>query len=1452
MNPIEDKRYWQEVNYVDLVSPGFVPDDDYVRRSHQNFLKPPVLPGVVESINASGVCITDDQAKNATFKFEVELTASVGQDQTYYYAFETNNLIEDYEVKSIEIVYTDDGDSRLFQVDGAAKSGTFVVPAGVGREYVLKADIRSKTRLDGEEAITLRIDNQPLTDLSESATAQIDNFENCVVPGIVENVNASGVCITDDQAKNATFKFEVELSAAYNQEQTYYYELDANRKVEGYEVKAIEIVYTDDGESQSVQVDDAGKSGTFVVPAGVGREYVLKADIRSKTRLDGEEAITLRIDNQPLTEASQEAKAKINNFENCVVPGVVENVNASGVCITDDQAKNATFKFEVELSAAYNQEQTYYYELDANRKVEGYEVKAIEIVYTDDGESQSVAVDDAGKSGTFVVPAGVGREYVLKADIRSKTRLDGEEAITLRIDNQPLTEASQRAKATINNFENCVVPGVVENVNASGVCITDDQARNATFKFEVELSAAYNQEQTYYYELDANRKVEGYEVKAIEIVYTDDGESQSVAVDGAGKSGTFVVPAGVGREYVLKADIRSKTRLDGEEAITLRIDNQPLTEASQEAKATINNFENCVVPGVVENVNASGVCITDDQAKNATFKFEVELSAAYNQEQTYYYELDANRKVEGYEVKSIQIVYTDDGESQSVAVDDAGKSGTFVVPAGVGREYVLKADIRSKTRLDGEEAITLRIDNQPLTEASQEAKATINNFENCVVPGVVENVNASGVCITDDQAKNATFKFEVELSAAYNQEQTYYYELDANRKVEGYEVKAIEIVYTDDGESQSVAVDGAGKSGTFVVPAGVGREYVLKADIRSKTRLDGEEAITLRIDNQPLTEASQEAKATINNFENCVVPGVVENVNASGVCITDDQAKNATFKFEVELSAAYNQEQTYYYELDANRKVEGYEVKAIEIVYTDDGESQSVAVDGAGKSGTFVVPAGVGREYVLKADIRSKTRLDGEEAITLRIDNQPLTEASQEAKATINNFENCVVPGVVENVNASGVCITDDQAKNATFKFEVELSAAYNQEQTYYYELDANRKVEGYEVKAIEIVYTDDGESQSVPVDGAGKSGTFVVPAGVGREYVLKADIRSKTRLDGEEAITLRIDNQPLTEASQEAKATINNFENCVVPGVVENVNASGVCITDDQARNATFKFEVELSAAYNQEQTYYYELDANRKVEGYEVKSIEIVYTDDGESQSVPVDGAGKSGTFVVPAGVGREYVLKADIRSKTRLDGEEAITLRIDNQPLTEASQEAKATINNFENCVVPGVVENVNASGVCITDDQAKNATFKFEVELSAAYNQEQTYYYELDANRKVEGYEVKSIEIVYTDDGESQSVPVDGAGKSGTFVVPAGVGREYVLKADIRSKTRLDGEEAITLRIDNQPLTEASQRPRPQSIILRTAWCRVLLRMSMPRVCALLMIRPGMRRSSLRWS
>ena len=70
---------------------------------------------------------------------------------------------------------------------------------------MLKANIRSKTRFDGKEAIMLKIDNQPLNPASERATARIDDFENCVVPGVVESVNAAGVCITDDQAKNATF-----------------------------------------------------------------------------------------------------------------------------------------------------------------------------------------------------------------------------------------------------------------------------------------------------------------------------------------------------------------------------------------------------------------------------------------------------------------------------------------------------------------------------------------------------------------------------------------------------------------------------------------------------------------------------------------------------------------------------------------------------------------------------------------------------------------------------------------------------------------------------------------------------------------------------------------------------------------------------------------------------------------------------------------------------------------------------------------------------------------------------------------------------------------------------------------------------------------------------------------------------------------------------------------------
>ena len=74
----------------------------------------------------------------------------------------------------------------------------------VWAEYVLKADIRSKNRLDGKEAITLKIDNQPLNPASESATARIDNFENCVVP-LLSHVLPQGSRITDAASARVTF-----------------------------------------------------------------------------------------------------------------------------------------------------------------------------------------------------------------------------------------------------------------------------------------------------------------------------------------------------------------------------------------------------------------------------------------------------------------------------------------------------------------------------------------------------------------------------------------------------------------------------------------------------------------------------------------------------------------------------------------------------------------------------------------------------------------------------------------------------------------------------------------------------------------------------------------------------------------------------------------------------------------------------------------------------------------------------------------------------------------------------------------------------------------------------------------------------------------------------------------------------------------------------------------------
>merc|ERR1712185_790480 len=221
----------------------------------------------------------------------------------------------------------------------------------------------------------LTVDNQPLNDRSFSATAKIDNFENCVIDGLVTGIEAEGACIDDSNAKVAEFTFAVELSAAYNQgSQTYYYEFDSNRALgDGYTIDQVLV--------NGVEIATPEKEGTFEVPQATtaGSTIALQVQVSADEKLDGNEALKLTVDNQELNDGSFSATAKIDNFDNCTIDGLVTGIEAEGACIDDGNAKVAEFTFEVELSAAYNQEsQSYYYEFDSNRALgDGYTIDQV-------------------------------------------------------------------------------------------------------------------------------------------------------------------------------------------------------------------------------------------------------------------------------------------------------------------------------------------------------------------------------------------------------------------------------------------------------------------------------------------------------------------------------------------------------------------------------------------------------------------------------------------------------------------------------------------------------------------------------------------------------------------------------------------------------------------------------------------------------------------------------------------------------------------------------------------------------------------------------------------------------------------------------------------------------------------------------------------------------------------
>ncbi|QNI83186.1 metallopeptidase [Synechococcus sp. RS9907] len=1348
-----------------------------------------VIDGLVEDVTAEGVCLLDGNAKTAEFTFTVELSGAYNQEQEYFYEFSGNKDAGEYELIGLSVVY---GESVSPVEPGRGKAGSFVLPAEVSGEFSVLATIRAEEKLTGDESITLTIDNQELSNkkLHPTDTAKIKNFESCVIDGLVEDVTAEGVCLLDGNAKTAEFTFTVELSGAYNQEQEYFYEFSGNKDAGEYELIGLSVVY---GESVSPVEPGRGKAGSFVLPAEVSGEFSVLATIRAEEKLTGDESITLTIDNQELSNKKLHPTdtAKIKNFESCVIDGLVEDVTAEGVCLLDGNAKTAEFTFTVELSGAYNQEQEYFYEFSGNKDAGEYELIGLSVVY---GESVSPVEPGRGKAGSFVLPAEVSGEFSVLATIRAEEKLTGDESITLTIDNQELSNKKLHPTDTakIKNFESCVIDGLVEDVTAEGVCLLDGNAKTAEFTFTVELSGAYNQEQEYFYEFSGNKDAGEYELIGLSVVY---GESVSPVEPGRGKAGSFVLPAEVSGEFSVLATIRAEEKLTGDESITLTIDNQELSNKKLHPTDTakIKNFESCVIDGLVEDVTAEGVCLLDGNAKTAEFTFTVELSGAYNQEQEYFYEFSGNKDAGEYELIGLSVVY---GESVSPVEPGRGKAGSFVLPAEVSGEFSVLATIRAEEKLTGDESITLTIDNQELSNKKLHPTDTakIKNFESCVIDGLVEDVTAEGVCLLDGNAKTAEFTFTVELSGAYNQEQEYFYEFSGNKDAGEYELIGLSVVY---GESVSPVEPGRGKAGSFVLPAEVSGEFSVLATIRAEEKLTGDESITLTIDNQELSNKKLHPTDTakIKNFESCVIDGLVEDVTAEGVCLLDGNAKTAEFTFTVELSGAYNQEQEYFYEFSGNKDAGEYELIGLSVVY---GESVSPVEPGRGKAGSFVLPAEVSGEFSVLATIRAEEKLTGDESITLTIDNQELSNKKLHPTDTakIKNFESCVIDGLVEDVTAEGVCLLDGNAKTAEFTFTVELSGAYNQEQEYFYEFSGNKDAGEYELIGLSVVY---GESVSPVEPGRGKAGSFVLPAEVSGEFSVLATIRAEEKLTGDESITLTIDNQELSNKKLHPTDTakIKNFESCVIDGLVEDVTAEGVCLLDGNAKTAEFTFTVELSGAYNQEQEYFYEFSGNKDAGEYELIGLSVVY---GESVSPVEPGRGKAGSFVLPAEVSGEFSVLATIRAEEKLTGDESITLTIDNQELSNKKLHPTDTakIKNFESCVIPGLVEGIDASGHCVEGGDGDQARFTFKVKLDSGYNNRgQVFSYRFDASKALaDGYDITAFYI----NDEKHDVPK----KQGSFAIPANdFGSVNTLKIEVQVQASgpLDGTESLKLTIDN---------------------------------------------------
>ena len=186
------------------------------------------------------------------------LGASYNQEQEYFYEFKGNKELADYEVSEI---FVDGKPALQSTVDGA--KGSFVIPAGANVKdgFTVEVGVKAKNVLEGDEALELTIDTQEKFGRdAKQGTAKIANFDDCVIDGLVQAIQATGACIDEDVAKVALFTFNVELSGAYNKEaQEYFYKFESNRALgDGYTVDQVLV--------NGVEIKTPSPEGGFELP----------------------------------------------------------------------------------------------------------------------------------------------------------------------------------------------------------------------------------------------------------------------------------------------------------------------------------------------------------------------------------------------------------------------------------------------------------------------------------------------------------------------------------------------------------------------------------------------------------------------------------------------------------------------------------------------------------------------------------------------------------------------------------------------------------------------------------------------------------------------------------------------------------------------------------------------------------------------------------------------------------------------------------------------------------------------------------------------------------------------------------------------------------------------------------------------------------------------------------